>query len=138
VQHTGITNEFVANCRNESDVLLSYFEWVVINKPDTVIGHNYKTFDGQFFDMRAQKFGLSSYKLPIVDTLEIARQKKIPVNNKTATGKPSYKQESLAEYYGIVYKAHSAIEDVRALIEIYKKMTAANSDVKVTRQNLGF
>jgi DNA polymerase III epsilon subunit-like protein len=111
---------------------------VAVNKPDFVIGHNYKTFDGQFFDTRAEKFGLKPFRIEIIDTLSLAREKKIPVNARTATGKPSYKQESLAEYYGIVYQAHSAIEDVRALIEIYKRMIAVDSDIKNVRKSLGF
>lgn len=135
---TGITNEQVKNCRSEKEVLLSFFEWVAVMAPDKVVGHNYNTFDGQFVDARASKFGLTPYKLPVVDTLVIARTKKIPVNFKTATGKPSYTQPSLADYYGIIYEAHSAIEDIFALSKIYKKMVAPENDVKATRKNLGF
>lgn len=137
-EHTGITNDFVESARKEEDVLMDFFEWVSLQNPDNVVGHNYITFDGQFFDTRAEKFGLNSFTIPIIDTLKIARSKKIPVKMTTATGKPSYKQESLANYYGIVYQAHSAIEDVRALIKIYKNMTGKDSDIKTAREELGF
>jgi DNA polymerase III epsilon subunit-like protein len=39
------------------------------------------------------------------------------------------KQPTLAAYYGIQYEAHSAIEDVKALIKIYNKMTNTEEDV---------
>jgi DNA polymerase III alpha subunit (gram-positive type) len=117
---------------------MDFFEWVHSVSPDSIVGHNYTLFDGQFIDTRAEKFNLNSFSLPIIDTLKIARSKKIPVKMTTATGKPSYRQESLADYYNIVYNAHSAIEDVRALIKIYRKMTSKNGDIKVAREKLGF
>ena len=47
------------------------------------------------------------------------RKLKPAVTMLTAKGRPSYKQISLADFYGIKYQAHSAISDVKALIKIY-------------------
>ena len=55
--------------------------------------------------------------MEIIDTLTLARQLtkagKLPVDN--------HRQTTLAAYYGIEYQAHSAIEDVKALIQVYEK-----------------
>jgi DNA polymerase III epsilon subunit-like protein len=50
---------------------------------------------------------------------------------------PNHKQPTLANFYGIDYRAHSAIEDVKALIKIYEKM-GLNTSVKAKRAHLGF
>jgi exonuclease I len=55
----------------------------------------------------------------------------------TASGAPSYKQQSIAAGYGLTYQAHSAIEDVKALIEIYNRMTGTQQR-SVKRNLLGF
>ena len=57
---------------------------------------------------------------------------------KTARGAHSYRQEALADYYGIEYQAHSAIEDVKALIKIYKEMTSEAQSISEARKSLGF
>jgi exonuclease I len=79
-----------------------------------------------------------------IDTLKVARKIKAPTTMFTPTGLPSYKQESIAKAYGIEYGAHSAIEDVRALIKIYTRMSPdegeATTPAKVDRKRikLGF
>jgi DNA polymerase III epsilon subunit-like protein len=65
----------------------------------------------------------------IIDTLQIARKLKLPV--------PNNQQPTLAAYYGVNYRAHSAIEDVRALIQIYFKMTT-QPEIKAKREAAGF
>ena len=72
-----------------------------------------------------------------IDTLKVARQVKAPTTMKTPMGSPSYKQESIAAGYGLTYQAHSAIEDVKTLIEIYNRMTATQQH-SVKRNLLGF
>lgn len=135
---TGINDEKVKNCESEEVVVGKFFEWVGFMKPDAVVGHNYTTFDGQFFSAKAKKYRYDDLDLEIIDTLKIAREKKIPVKTKTARGANSYTQISLASHYGVEYQAHSAIEDVRALIEIYKQMTSPTQSVKEARKELGF
>lgn len=135
---TGITNEMVEGKRNEKDVMMDFLVWVLDQEADRIVGHNYDAFDGQFFNTKAIKYGLTPLSLETIDTLKIAREKKIPTNMKTARGAHSYRQEALADYYGIEYQAHSAIEDVRALIKIYKEMTSEAQNISEARKSLGF
>lgn len=135
---TGITNEMVAGKRNEADVTLDFLTWVLDQEADYIVGHNYDAFDGQFFNTKAKKYGYTPPQIETIDTLKMARQKKIPTNMKTARGAHSYRQEALADYYGIEYQAHSAIEDVLALMQIYKKMTSTTQSISEARKSLGF
>ena len=72
---TGITNAKVANCRNESAVLMDFSEWVYFTKPTTIIGHNCKSFDLNFINARCQALGVAwdVNNISIVDTLALAR-----------------------------------------------------------------
>lgn len=126
---TGIDDYTVRNARDEMHVMRDFIEWVFLHNPDWVIGHNYKTFDGGFIRTKAEKYRFPMYETPIKDTLQIARSLKLPV--------PNNQQPTLAAYYGIVYKAHSAIEDVRALIPIFFNMTK-QPEIKAKREAAGF
>ena len=123
---TRITNAQVANCRSESSVLMDFSEWMTLSKPDMVVGHNCKAFDLNFIQARCNKLSIS-WNTPanIVDTLTLARQ----MNKAGLISTENNKQPTLAAYYGIQYEAHSAIEDVKALIKIYNKMTNTEEDV---------
>ena len=123
---TGITREKVSGCRNERLVLMDFVEWVAIVKPDIIVGHNCKTFDLGFIAKRCEKFSINWNidGIQIIDTLALAKQM-----NKTGEIKTeNNKQQTLAAYFGITYNAHSAIEDVKALIQIYNKMTNIQKD----------
>lgn len=126
---TGIDDYTVRDARDEKSVIRDYLEWVFLINPDKVIGHNYKTFDGGFISTKAEKYHLPMYDTPIIDTLQIARSLKLPI--------PNNKQPTLATYFGVIYRAHSAIEDVRALIQIYFKMTV-QPEIKAARAAAGF
>ena len=123
---TRITNAQVANCRSESAVLMDFSEWVTLSKPNIIIGHNCKAFDLNFIKARCDKMSIT-WKQPdsIIDTLALARQ----MNKTGVINTTDNKQTTLASYYGIHYDAHSAIEDVKALIKIYNKMAEADDDV---------
>ena len=130
---TGITNAQVRNCRTEKEVLMDFSEWVTISHAKSIISHNGKTFDLQFIREKCNKYDITwNEPLNIVDTLVVARALKkcgkINVEN--------CQQKTLAEYFGIEYNAHSAIDDVRALIQIHKKMTKLTQPT--SRADLGF
>lgn len=132
VNLTGITNEQVSGCRSEKEVLMDFSEWVAIVNPDEIIGHNCKSFDLGFIREKSMKYGYS-WKEPVVtDTLQIARE----LNKCGKIKTENNKQPTLAAYFGIDYEAHSAIEDVRALISIYNKMLQLKQPP--TRASLGF
>ena len=124
---TGITNAKVAKCRSEANVLMDFSEWVYFTKPTTIIGHNCKSFDLSFINARCQNFGISwdTNNIKIVDTLALARE----MNKQGRIKIDNCKQPTIAAYFGIEYEAHSAIEDVKALIKIYNKMCHLEEDV---------
>ena len=127
---TRITPAKVANCRNETYVLMDFSEWVTLVKPDIIIGHNCKAFDLNFIAARCAKRNIrwNIDGIQIIDTLALARQM-----NKAGTIKTeNNKQPTIAAYFGIEYEAHSAIEDTKALIKIYDKM------VNQKQEDVGF
>lgn len=137
---TGITNYQVENCRSEDDVVRDFIEWVAIVKPDATGGHNIDTFDLQFIEEKANKYFIT-YKKPAktIDTLKLARKIKPAVGMSTATGRPSYKMESIAMGMGHEYNAHSAIDDVITNYIVYKHLLATEERKNgKSRKKLGF
>lgn len=134
VELTGITNEQVMNCPSEKRVLQDFVEWVCINKPTQIVGHNCKAFDLGFIRTRCGKYGINWKEdgIEIIDTLQLARELNKSGKIKTA----NCKQPTLAAYFDVCYSAHSAIQDVKALALIYKKMKELNEPP--TRASLGF
>lgn len=130
---TGITNGMVGGARSEQAVLMDFIEWVYIAAPDRLIGHNIKAFDNRFINARAAKFKLSALpSAELYDTLPVARR--LVKMGKIST--PNCQQSTLAAYFGIEYQAHSAIEDVKALIQLTKCMQELEKPA--TREGLGF
>jgi len=128
---TGITNSFVANKPSEMEVLREYLEWLCINDPTTFVGHNIKAFDIGFIREKSLKYNLQFNEKEIIDTLVLARG----LNKCGKIITPNCKQPTIAEYFNIQYAAHSAIEDVKALIQIYYKMKELEIP---SNNNLGF
>lgn len=132
VELTGITNAQVSRCRPESAVLLDFCEWACDHPCKTVVGHNARAFDIPFICARCEKYGYVFPQMEIVDTLSIARQ----LVKSGTISVANCKQPTLAEYFGIEYEAHSALEDVRALQQLYSKIIALTKPA--TRASLGF
>lgn len=130
VEITRITNEQVADCRIEQIVLADFFEWVAISKPDKITAYN-SSFDRGFLMTKKEKYGLFSGDFEWFDMMKYGRELK--KEGKTE----NYKQETIARFLGIEYGAHSAIEDVRALIQIYERL-GLNENKKAKRKALGF
>lgn len=132
---TGISNSTVVNCRSEKEVLMDFAEWFIVQNPDKVIGHNCKTFDLQFIGEKSAKYntGWNLCEAEVIDTLALCRQLK-------KAGKlnvENLKQPTIAAFFGIQYDAHSAINDIEALIKIYKKIQQLNNP-NYARAALGF
>lgn len=127
---TGITDFMVRDARPEKEVLADFMEWVVMNKPDKITAYN-ASFDKGFIDNKVEKYQLFSREIEWFDMMKYGRQLK-------KEGKiENYKQETVAKYLNIVYQAHSAIEDVKALIQVYEKL-GLNKTKKAIRASLGF
>lgn len=129
---TRITDEKVRNCRRERDVLETFVAWMRGMGVDTLVAHN-GSFDMRFLRGRSLVCYLDTAyidTLKLVDTMSIAR-KLIKAGKftteKTPSGRISVKQESIAKALGVEYGdggAHSAIEDVMVLKQIYYLMEA--------------
>lgn len=118
---TGISNVTVQNARKSWDVLPDFFAWYKSYNCDYIIGHNFKSFDAKFLEAQCARYGLFEKGIimpPIIDTLQIARALKKAGKITTI----NEKQATLAEYFGIKYNAHNAIDDVECLVRIYRKM----------------
>lgn len=127
---TGISEAMVVNCRTEEEVLRDFFEWVMFNKPDRMTAYN-SSFDSGFIEAKRDKYRIPMKTYDWFDMMTYGRQLK--KEGKTI----NYKQTTVAEFLGIEYDAHSAIEDVTALIQIYEKL-GLNKNKKSEREKLGF
>lgn len=130
---TGIDDYKVRDARSEVEVLRDFFEWLHLHGPSAIVGHNYKSFDHTFLKAKAEKYKIAYPAIEIIDTLQEARKAtkdgKLPI--------PNHQQTTIATHFGIDYQAHSAIEDIKALIKIYEKL-GLNSSKEQKRANLGF
>lgn len=140
-QLTGITNEMVESADAPRVVLKRFVEFINLHNPIKYVGHNIDSFDILWLREKCEFLAVDFPNKPTIDTLKIAREDRVRTSMFTTTGRPSYKQESIAQAYGIKYNAHSAIDDVRALIEIYKIIGRPESEEKTIdrkRSLLGF
>lgn len=130
VNITGITNERVANCRSEREVMTDFFEWVNKHNPNKLTAYN-SSFDKGFLENKKSKYSLAAKEVEWFDMMQYGRQLK-------REGKiENYRQPTVAQFLGIEYQAHSAIEDVTALIKIYEKL-GLNKTKEAIRKSLGF
>lgn len=131
-QLTGITNEMIQYSDSEDGCLHNFIDWCIgcigLNNIDAFIGHNCN-FDKRFLISRCKYHVISEpFNNGIwIDTMEQAKRlSKLGLIDagRTPTGRPCVKQENLAKFFNIEYDAHTAIEDVKALIKIHSAMCA--------------
>ena len=72
---TGITNEKVANCKPEWEMMLMFCDWFDSHHIDAIIGHNCKAFDLQFIKAKSDKYSLhwNGDRINVIDTLAIGK-----------------------------------------------------------------
>lgn len=127
---TGITNSMLENEKSEKEVLKEFIEWCEQKETDLAVGHNINNFDNQMLHAATTKY---KYAYPFkrsLDTMVLAKKLKIK-----DMGSASYKQCDLAEFYGITYTAHRAVNDTEALFEIFqhlKKQTEEFPIINIT------
>lgn len=130
VNLTRITDAKVSGCRREGAVLQDFLVWLKGMGVNTMVAHN-ASFDMRFLRGRSSVCGISPSFLEhrqIIDTMATARRlikEGKFTTTKTGNGRWSVKQEAVAKALGVEYGAggaHSAIEDVLVLKQIYFKM----------------
>lgn len=129
---TGITNQMVQNEKSEKSVVSDFIDFINEHNPDQYVGHNLDVFDYLWLKEKSLFYGFSFPEKPTIDTLKIARKNKVKTTMLTEKGNPSYKQEGIAAAYGIKYDAHSAIADVKALIQIFEIIGSQEANEKKT------
>jgi len=132
---TGISNATVVNAQSEKDLVMRFAEFVAIANPDKLGGHNIDAFDMGFIREKTNKYFITFPNLPTIDTLKIARAQKYQTGVSTPTGKVKLTQVVIAASMGITYQAHDALEDVRALKEIYPRLLKSKDEL---RNDAGF
>jgi len=128
---TGITWEFLEENGFKEDVLFSLFlNWLdgiisKYNKNDKAIlcGYNVLGFDSKFlrklFYRNCNNFYGSYFYSPSFDVFsKIAEELK----DENIPQLPSYNLKSCCDFFNIDFMAHSAIADIQATIELYKKL----------------
>ena len=121
----GISDEFLADKPEEKDVLSNFMEWFVgMGDVKQILAYNAQ-FDVRIINDRIMRDFLSDEpfldKNIVVDVAVLAKQAirdgLIPKNGR------KWSQEYVAGCLGITYDAHSAIEDVKAMMRIHEKIT---------------
>ena len=129
VELTKITNDQVALCRREWEVLGSFNEWLYGYGVTNVVAHN-GSFDLRFLRGRSAKYKINTLlnNITLSDTMKMANEAikmGMLVTKKTPSGRMSKKQVDVAEALDVKYGdggAHSAIEDTMVLKKVYQKL----------------
>ena len=122
---TKITNQDLEGQPTESEGLLQFLNWA--SDIDTLVGHNIDKFDIPFMKAACRRaqigfpFSYSIDTLKFVKSLELKRKGFIV----------DEKQTTLAEYIGLSYNAHRALDDVEALYKILKELSKQGDPVVV-------
>lgn len=121
----GISEAFLSNKPEEKEMLANFMEWFVGNGDvDEILAYNAQ-FDIRVINDRIEMDFLSDQpfldKAKVKDVAATAKQAikdgLIPKNGR------KWSQEYVAGCLGIKYDAHSAIEDVKAMMQIHQKLT---------------
>ena len=107
---TGITNEMVENSPAIEAVLQDFLDFI---GNDVVLGHNIVSYDSTILYDICEQYGFK-FDFKLLDTLHYAHFCNIDVSN--------YKMSTIAEYFGITYQAHRALNDCKANFQVYEKL----------------
>ena len=111
----GITMDQLENGNDVDCVIIEFFQFLERNKVSTIIAHN-KAFDIPRLNYLGKRFAAMDLDhLEQLCTLELSKCH--------AHGLANHKLETMCKYFGIVNEqAHSALGDVKATFELYKKL----------------
>lgn len=139
---TSITDSMVAHAPTETVAFEEYAKFLKKYETETkaVCGHNIKTFDMKWVNVRNERYDLGlNLDVEILDTLVMVREiaKKgvlVGYNYATKTGRPSYKMEYLMGYFDLGSQNHRAIDDVLNNVIVYKRL----KELDTKNTSLGF
>ena len=108
---TGITNEMVCNEPLCDEVIEAFSDFV---GDDIVVGHNIISFDSRILSIYYNDILEKSFDNEMIDTLKFSRKCTISPND--------YKLTTLADYFGITYDAHRALNDCITNHQVYERL----------------
>lgn len=111
VNLTGITNEMVSSAPTISEKLQEFLDFI---DDDIVVGHNVGGFDIKMINDACHSIGIEPMNNSYIDTLNYSRHCDIYVEN--------HKLPTLANYFGITYDAHRALNDCEATHLLYQQI----------------
>lgn len=138
---TGISERTVANSPRYWEVVPQFFMWLKEMGVEKMCGYNSDVFDWPFINAQIDRYKLRNQfqfdDVPQLDLMKVVRamEKKGQLHLKDfclskGLTKLSVKQTIVGEYFGIEYVAHDAINDCRALKDIYLRLR--NIDFNLT------
>lgn len=101
VELTGITDEFLRDKPTEDEIFNKIYDF--FGESPILLGHNVP-FDIKMLSAMYKRHGKSLRPLAVLDTLPMARDQLKDITN--------HKLQTVAEYYGLTTRFHSAIGDV--------------------------
>ena len=120
----GISMAFLEDKPEEKVMLQDFIEWMIgMGKPDEILAYNAQfdiriINDRMKMDYLTEETYFDSYK--VIDVAKYAKEAirtgVIPKNGR------KWNQEYVAGCLGITYNAHSAIEDVKAMMKVYNAL----------------
>lgn len=130
---TGISEQTVAHAPRFWETIPEFFMWMKSLGVEKMCGYNSDVFDWPFINAQIDRYKLRAKydfaDMPQLDLMKVVRamEKKGLLHLKdycTAHGlaKLSVKQTIVADYFDIHYVAHDAINDCRALKDIYLRL----------------
>ena len=123
---TGISNETVADAPTEAECIQdikAFFNGCIIS------GYNIDNFDVKFMMELYGRFGLFFEPIGSVDGIKMARNRLV-----RGVDVEGYKLSGVGDYFGIVFQAHSAMEDTRTtgkLIQLFLREYVAEENAEV-------
>lgn len=110
---TGITNAMVATAPPLAQALATFLRWARLEQPDTILVAHNARFDVGHLRGACQALGLSWPKVPVADTLALARRAW------SRTDVPNHRLGTLARFVGSpTSPTHRALDDARATVDV--------------------
>ena len=109
---TGLTSADLVDKPTIDIVLPAFIDFV---GSDAIVGHNIKSFDMKFLDNARNQVDGKAFKNKVFDTLHLSR--------KVVKDSDNHKLQTLLAFFGIkVEKAHRAVDDSYAVVELIRKL----------------
>lgn len=115
---TGIRNADLKDKPLESEAVQAFSEWLSDMDKCVAVAHNGASFDIPFLKSACRRLQIPFRFYSIIDTVRVAKSLDMVGDGLIANNK----QPTLAQYFGIEYDAHRAVNDCQCLQKIYSEL----------------